>query len=236
MLRVRSITPIDVPPDELVRRQERYDRLTPPPVTVTLHNIGDGAPTALNTEADIRASDQRVTELASATDPERFDVVVPDCVLDPGVDGDAPVPVVGLLRLAAGHCGAFGLPFGSVTRNPAIGAELARRLRQYGLDRHHVGNDVLALDIEAIADDRRWQAALAAARDRFAQRGAAAVLNGCSAVDLADPQDESATAVASTTAPVVFDPTRLALQLLAAGHRAGFAVAGGRGRVLRVRT
>jgi Asp/Glu/hydantoin racemase len=212
MLRVRSITPIDVPADELARRQQRYDRLSPPGIAVTLDNIGDGAPRSLDTAADIRASDERVTRLARATDPRRFDVVVPDCVLDPGVEADAPVPVAGILRLAAGHCAAFRLPFGSVTRNPAIGEELERRLRQYGLDRRYTGNDVLALDFDSIADDARWRGAVAGARDRLAERGAVAVLNGCSAVDLGDD---------ASVGPVVLDPTRLALALLAAGAQAG---------------
>ena len=215
MLRVRSITPIDVPPTELARRQRRYDRLSPTGISVTLDNVGDRAPTALDTEADIRASDQLVAHLACDTDADRFDVVVPDCVLDPGIDAAAPVPVVGLLRLAAGHCAAVGTRFGAVTRNPAIGEELARRLRRYGLDASFVGNDVLDLGFDAIADDARWQAAVGVARDRLASQGARVVLNGCSAVDLGDD---------AAAGPVVFDPTRLALALLGAGEKAGFGI------------
>lgn len=214
MLRVRAITPIDVPPDELARRQRRYDRLSPSALELVLENIGADAPVALETDADVRASDTRVGELAAGTDPSAFDVVVPDCVLDPGVDASGPVPVVGLLRLAAGHLAAFGRPFGSVTRTRAIGDELERRLRGYGLDGSFVGNQVLDLDLDAIADDRRWHEALSAARDRLAERGAAAVINGCSAVDLGDADE----------GPVVVDPTALALALLAAGAEAGAVI------------
>lgn len=210
MLRVRAITPITVPPEELARRQARYDHLSPPGVEVTLDDIGPQAPATLDTVEAIRASDRLVAERACATDPHRFDVVLPDCVLDPGVEADAAVPVVGLLRLAASHVAALG-PFGSVTRNAAIGHELTRRLAQYGLGGVHVGNDVLDLGFDAITDDATWRAALGAARERLAARGATTVLNGCSAVDVGD----------RTGRPVVFDPTRLALALLSAGHSAG---------------
>lgn len=218
MLRVRAITPIDVPADELARRRRRYERLSPPGVHVTLDNIGAGVPSALEAEADIRASDDRVGRSAAGTDPSAFDVVLPDCVLDPGIDADAGVPVVGMLHLVAGHCAAFGRPFGSVTRNAAIGEELARRLERYGLDGGYVGNAVLDLDLAAIADDARWREAVTTARQRLAARGAAAVLNGCSAVELGDRVDDAA---------VVFDPTRLAVALLAAGAQAGFRSGGG---------
>ena len=218
MLRIRSITPITVPPDELERRQRRYDRLSPPGVTVTLDDIGPHAPATLDTADDIRRSDRLVAELACATDPRRFDMVLPDCVLDPGVEADAPVSVMGLLRLAAGHVAAMGV-FGSVTRNAAIGDELTRRLEQYRLDGAYAGNQVLDLDFDAIADEARWHAAIGGARDRLASRGAVTVLNGCSAVEVDD--GAAATDGPEAAVPVVFDPTRLALALLGAGHHAG---------------
>jgi hypothetical protein len=207
VLRVRAITPITVPPVELARRQARYDQFSPPGVQVTLDDIGPQAPATLDTAGAIRASDRLVAELARATDPERYDVVLPDCVLDPGVDADGPVPVVGLLRLAAGFAAALG-PYGSVTRNAAIGNELTRRLTSYGLGVAYVGNDVLDLGFDAITDDATWRAALGGAHERLTARGATTVLNGCSAVDVGGRD-------------VVFDPTRLALALLGAGHLAG---------------
>lgn len=211
VLRVRGITPIDVPPDELRRRQRRYDELSPPRVEVRLDNIGAAAPRSLDHETGIRASDGVVADAAAATAAGAADLVLPDCVLDPGIDATGSVPVVGLLRLAAGHCAAAGRPFGSVTRNAAIGAELERRLERYGLVERYVGNAVLDLDLEAISDAGRWAAAVDRALGDLGARGAAVVLNGCSAVDVDDGRD----------GPVLVDPTRLALALLGAGHAVG---------------
>ena len=216
MLRVRAITPITVPPAELVRRQARYDRFSPAGVAVTLEDIGPDAPSALDTPDDIRVSDRLVAGMACATDPHDFDVVLPDCVLDPGVDAGSTVPVVGMLRLSAGYAAALG-PFGSMTRNAAIGDELTRRLVSYGLDGVHAGNAILDLDFDAIADDARWRAAIGAALDRLAVCGAVSVLNGCSAVEL-DGVDAGSPADRD---PVPFDPARLALALLGAGRQAG---------------
>ena len=98
-----------------------------------------------------------------------------------------------------------------MTRNAATGDELALRLAAYRLDTRYVGTEELHLDVDAIADDSRWHEALAAACNRLADRGAVVVINGCSAVDLGD----------ASVGPVVVDPTRLALALLAAGTAAG---------------
>ncbi|WP_460348014.1 hypothetical protein [Actinoallomurus acanthiterrae] len=136
-------------------------------------------------------------------DPTTYDAVLPDCVLDPAVPGSS---VHGILRLTAGFLTGCGLPFGAVTRNPAIGAELADRLRAYGLDGGYVGGAVLGLDLAAVADDRRWNGALGEAVTGLADRGAAVVINGCSAVD-----------VATVSGVTVIDPTALTLRLLAVG-------------------
>lgn len=216
-MRLAAITPIRVPTDELARRQARYDRLAPPPMRVLLLNLdGPDAPAALDTAADIRRSDELVAAEARGLDPGTFDAVLPDCVLDPGVDrlaGQAPVAVCGMLRLTGAFLAGHGVAYGSVTRNPAIGDELADRLRAYQLDAAFVGNAVLDLDFAAVADDARWTAALHDAAAALAGKGAGAVINGCSAVDLSG----------GTPAPgaAVIDPTALALRLLAAGWTEG---------------
>ena len=207
-MKVRAITPIRVSDDELVRRQERYRRLAPPDVEIDLVNLPDGrdTPWQLDTPTAIDLSNGLVLEVALATDPTRYDAVLPDCVLDPAVArvADEPVPIVGILRLATGYLHGLGVRFSAVTRNQAIGDELVARLQHYGTAGSFAGLDVLDLDFAAIADDDRWHGALAPARLRAGERGATAVVNGCSAVDL--PEDEGGTAV--------LDPTRLALRLL----------------------
>src|ERR1051325_7028855 len=104
LVRIFSVTPIHVGDDELARRQARYDALSPPGVTVELRDIGAGAPVALNTGEDIRISESLVTRALRGA-PDGYDVLLPDCVLDPGVAalaGTLPVPVVGLLQLSLG--------------------------------------------------------------------------------------------------------------------------------------
>lgn len=253
-MRIRAITPIHVDPDEVARRQDRYDRLAPAPLTVELVDVGDDAPTSLETEADIRASDDVVARRVQDLRPAACDVVVPDCVLDPGIgarspaaadrggagsgvgdaggsgpgvangggsghgpgrgrggDGRGGPPVVGVLRLAAGHLDALGRPFASITRNEAIGAELERRLAEYGLDDRFLGNLVMDLDFAAVTDHERWTTAASAALGELARAGATAVINGCSAVD-AEPD---------RAGPALVDPVALALRLLATGVEVG---------------
>lgn len=197
-MRVAAVTPIRVSDAELGRRQARYDRLAPSPLRVRLHNLDDpSAPTALEDADAIRVSAELVSAAVERLDPATYDAVLPDCVLDPVVSG-AAAPVFGILRLTAGFLTGCGLRFGSVTRNAAIGAELADRLRAYGLDRTFAGNRVLGLDFAAVGDDARWRAAL---RDAAPDTGL--VVNGCSAVDPGPGQG------------AVVDPTALALRLLA---------------------
>lgn len=221
-LRVRAITPIHVSDDELARRAARYRRLAPPGVQIDLVDLSPDAPVQLSTREEIATSDELMRKAIAAIDPEQVDVVLPDCVLDPGVDSgprpDAQGPaVVGILQLSAGHLATLGVPFGAVTRNEAIGEELERRLVDYGLQTNSVGRRVLDLDLDAIADDARWNDALRSALDALGGEGAQAVLNGCSAVDV-ERVDHGAIPV---------DPTALAVQLLGTG--AAGALLGRRG-------
>ncbi|MEW2359479.1 aspartate/glutamate racemase family protein [Spirillospora sp. NPDC029432] len=211
MTRALAVTPIHLPAAEIARRQARYDRLAPPGLRIELRDVGPAAPEALDTEDAVRASEK---EVAAALERESagagFDLAFPDCVLDPAVP-DAVVepggpPVHGLLKLSAMHLAARGERFGAVVRNQAIGAELCRRLNGYGLKRYVAGVVVMDLPFDAIADTGAWNAALAEAVRELAERGATAVINGCSAVDV-EPADLPARIV---------DPTGLALGLMVA--------------------
>lgn len=212
-MRIFSITPIHVPDDELRRRQRRYDQVSPPGLTVELHDIGGHAPRALETPEDVRESGRCVVAALRDAGPG-YDALLPDCVLDPGVaelQGRLAVPVFGILRLTVGYAAATGRTVAGVTRNQAIADELAAVAAAYGFAGSLRGVSVLNLDLDAVADDARWVAALGTAVDGLADGGAELVVNGCSAVDL-----DGAVAY---RVPVV-DPTALALRLLAAGEAA----------------
>lgn len=206
-LKIRSVTPIHVGHEELARRQARYEEFSPPNVRVVLEDLPDhpSTPRQLASQEQIEASDAAVAEVLLDTDPAEYDLVMPDCVLDPGLDriraGRSGVPAVGLTELAAGFILGLGLRLAAVTRNEPIGEELERRLALYGLGAQWQGVEVLGLSFEDISDDARWNAALKAARDQKPE--AEAILNGCSAVD-----------VTVDDGTPVFDPTRLALRLL----------------------
>jgi Asp/Glu/hydantoin racemase len=205
-MRIFSVTPIHVGPDELSRRQERYASLLPPGVTLDLTDIGPRAPEALDTNEDVAASTAAVVE-ALRSAPQGYDVLMPDCVLDPGVSELAgELPVAGILQLSLGWQVLRGRRSGMVARNEAIAGELLARARAYGWEEHVSGVEVLGLGVEAIADHDQWHAALGAALDRF-DGDVTTVINGCSAV-----------AVDGERKVTVVDPTAIALRLLAAGE------------------
>ncbi|MDL4774053.1 MULTISPECIES: aspartate/glutamate racemase family protein [Thermomonosporaceae] len=208
-MRALAVTPIHLPAEEIRRRQARYDRLAPPGLRIELRDVGPAAPLALESEDSVRASEREVAATLDAAG-DGFDLAFPDCVLDPAVPaGPAAgparaVPVNGLLKLSAMHLAAKGVRFGAVVRNEAIGAELGRRLDAYGLAPHVAGIAVMELPFDAIADTAAWNAALVDAVGELAARGAAAVINGCSAVDVE----------AGPLPARVIDPTALALRLM----------------------
>ncbi|AXB41142.1 aspartate/glutamate racemase family protein [Amycolatopsis albispora] len=207
-MRALAVTPIHLPPEEIARRQSRYDRLAPPGLEIELRDVGPAAPSALDTDGSVRDSERAVAAALAAADGD-WAVAFPDCVLDPAVPervAAGPRPVHGLLKLSASQLAAKGERFGAVVRNEAIGRELRSRLGAYGLTPFLAGVRVLDLPFEAIADTAAWNAALGDAVRELAGQGATAVLNGCSAVDVT-PADLPARIV---------DPTALALAVLMA--------------------
>lgn len=203
-MRLLAITPIVVDEAELARRQARYDELAPDGVRVALERLEAG-PRALETEADIRASEEALLARYRQADPADWDGFLPDCVLDPLVDGAHGLgrPVFGIGRLAAGFVAAQGGRLGAVARNAAIAAELDRRLASYGVATV-APTAVLDLAVEDIADDAVWAAAVARTVDGL---DCDFVLNACSAVVVEQQR----------SAPYLLDPTAAALTLLA--HR-----------------
>ncbi len=204
-MRIFSVTPIHVEPDELTRRQDRYRSLLPAGVTLDLVDIGPDAPRALDADDDVRASEAAVIEALRAA-PDGYDVLLPDCVLDPGVaELCDELPVVGILQLSLGWQAIRRRHVGLVARNTAIADELKARAAVYGWSDYLDDVQVLGLGVEAIADHDHWTAGLHSALDRL-PGDVTTVINGCSAVPVDDYRSIS-----------VVDPTALALRLLVAG-------------------
>ena len=97
-----------------------------------------------------------------------------------------------------------GHRIGSVTRNEAIGAELVRRVEEYGYSANFVGNEVINLSFDAISNDDLWHGSLEIAVEKLAGKGASIVINGCSAVNL----------IESRLVVDVIDPAEMALKLI----------------------
>lgn len=207
-MRLLAITPICVDAEELARRQARYDRLAPVGVRVHLENLGSDsqAPRALETAADVEASEVVLLERYAASDVAGYDAFLPDCVLDPlvGRGLELGAPVLGIGRLTAQYLLALDATLGAVARNEAIASELDRKLASYGTP---LSLDTLVLDlsVDDIADDATWTGAVGRATSRL---DCDYVFNACSAVEVG----------AGGRRPLVVDPTAVALRLLGVQH------------------
>lgn len=207
-MRVRSITPISVDADELARRQQRYERMLPEGWTLDLENIPatPETPNQLASPEQIRASERVGVEAGRDTDTDRFDALLPDCVLDPGVvelDRVAGVPVLGITRLTAHFLAACGQRFGVITRNEVIGDEYRSVIERYGLAPYFDDVYVLGLSVDDIANDAIWNDSIERVATVAANNGTTILINGCSAVEVT---------VAGGSVRIV-DPTALAFQV-----------------------
>lgn len=209
MMRLLAITPLCVSDEELARRQQRYDRLAPPDVSVTLLNLGTGSevPRAFDTAADIAASEAALVQRFRAADAGGYgevDAYLPDCVLDPVVDlpdSGIATPVFGLLKLTAHFLLSLGATVGAVARNGPIARELDRKFASYGLGQLQGMTSVLGLSVEDISHDALWASAVTTHLQTI---DAEFVINGCSAVEVLNPAGR----------PRLVDPTATALKLL----------------------
>ena len=203
-MRVIAITPVHVTDEELERRQARYDRISPDGLKVDLINFSELEPESLETSLDILKSDLGVALVLNSLNRDAFDFLMPDCVLDPGFRQDGDEFVVGMLECVMSELKNSGHQVGSVTRNEAIGAELARRIEEYGYSANFVGNEVINLSFDAISNEDLWHETMQIAVEKLASRGATIVVNGCSAVNL----------VGARSALEVIDPAEIALRLI----------------------
>jgi Asp/Glu/hydantoin racemase len=129
------------------------------------------------------------------------------------------VPLVGILRLAAGHLASLGESFAAVTRNRAIGDELRRRIDDYGLSHYLSSVELLDVDFCLVSDHTGWAGAMEPLVSSLSARGVTRLLNGCSAVEISDRHQGGVE---------VIDPTELAIQLLGVAFNTGLI--GGTGK------
>lgn len=207
-MKIRSITPIRVSAEEVQRRQSRYDKLMPEGWTLRLENLPASAesPEQLGSPEDIFASERIGLLMGQTTKPEEFDVLLPDCVLDPALqilDSIASVPALGITRLSAYFLAACGLKFGVITRNKAIGDAYLAVIQSYGLEKYFDQVHVLNLSVEDIADDVKWNDAVEVVARKAAANETSILINGCSAVEVS-------THAGKVT---IIDPTALALRV-----------------------
>ncbi len=211
-MKLRAVPPLVLEPDELARRQERYSLLAPTPLEVEMVNLTSG-PTQLNTDYEVRWSEDEVYNEAMRTPWRDYDGVLLDCVLDPALErleAEAPGPVVGITRVSAGYLAGLGHRFAAVARNDAIAREFGKRLVDFGHESRLAAVETLDLSFESIALPDAWQAALGPIVERLGPGGVDSVLNGCSAVEVR-PSD----------GPAVVEPMALALELTAAAAERG---------------
>lgn len=193
-VRVKAIAPIALPPDRLAWRAERYRALgrAAGGLDIELVNLtGPDAPPSLDSDDAVAASYGLIRAESLRTNPAEFDVVLPDCVLDPGVEAgpsaDDPVPSAGILKLVGFQLAAAGRLFSAVTRNDVIGRELERKVAEYGLSDYFVGVDTIDGGISLVSDGQEWMNRLRSVTEGVRAKKAGTIFNGCSAVDVENP-------------------------------------------------
>jgi len=218
-LRVKAIAPIALPADQLAWRAQRYRALGQAAggLDIRLVNLaGPDAPPSLDSDDAVQASSGLIRAEILRTDPAEFDVALPDCVLDPGVEAgpaaDDPVPSAGLLKLVGYQLAAAGRTFSAVTRNDVIGRELERKVTEYGLADYFAGVDTIDGDISLVSDEQEWMNRLRSVTEGERAKKAGTIFNGCSAVDVQDPV---------VNGVFILDPTPAALRLLQVAAESG---------------
>lgn len=208
-MKIVALTPAHVGAEETGRRQARYDQFADGRFEVLVVDQPDrpDVPHSFDTPELIASSQPRVVEQAEAWTFADDEVVMPDCILDTSLESleEGTTPAYGILRLNVRAFQGLGLKYGAVARNTAVGNALDARIRGYDASDSYCGTAILDLPTEAVKDTERWNAALAEHVQKLADAGAEVVINGCSAVDVADER---------WAIPVV-DPTRLAIDLIA---------------------
>ena len=182
-------------------------------------NLSRG-PRRLETESDVRWSEDEVYDEVMRTRWDDYEAILLDCVLDPALERlerDSRLPVVGITRATSAYLSGLGHRFAAVARNAAIAEELRSRIVAFGHEASLVSVDVLDLSFEDIAKPELWSAALEPIVERFGPDAVDSVLNGCSAVEVHEGRG-----------PAVVEPMALTFELTAVAARRGLLASSAR--------
>ncbi len=186
--RVKIITPLQVDDVDLNRRRRRYGERASGDTEIEVVGLGAG-PYALETAADLAASDDAVFEEGVKTGPNECDAVLIDCIFDPAVDrlrDVLPMPVFGPLRTALPLLSLVAPRFGIIARGKDHGALFTELVDRYGHGDQLIAVRTLALPYPEAKDPERFGAAMREQLKRIVEDdGARAVVMGSTTMALA---------------------------------------------------
>jgi allantoin racemase len=185
--RVKIITPLQVDDVDLNRRRRRYGERASGDTEIEVVGLGAG-PYALETAADLAASDDAVFEEGAKTGPNEFDAVLIDCIFDPAVDrlrDVLPMPVFGPLRTALPLLSLVAPRFGIIARGKDHEALFTELVDRYGHGDQLIAVRTLALPYAEAKDPERFGAAMREQLKRIIEDdGARAVVMGSTTMAL----------------------------------------------------
>ena len=132
-IRVKIITPLQVDDVDLKRRKRRYGERASDDTEIEVVGLSTG-PCALETSADLAASDDAVYEEGIKIGPNECDAVLIDCIFDPAVDrlrAVLPMPVFGPLRTTLPLLALVAPRFGIIARGKDHGALFTELVDRY---------------------------------------------------------------------------------------------------------
>jgi allantoin racemase len=186
-LRVRVVSPLGASPDDLARRQRRYQEHAGPGTVVTVANL-QGGPAALDSAADVEASAAAMLAQERLVGREGCDAILVDCVFDPAVAAIGKVtsvPTFGPTHLTLPRVTAVARGFSIVARSQAQCELLAELVDGYGFGHALRSLRALGITYEEAKRPEVFEAAMGARlRDAVRRDGAEAVVMGSTTMAL----------------------------------------------------
>jgi Asp/Glu/hydantoin racemase len=161
-MRVKIVTPIQVDENDLTRRQRRYRERATPGTHIELVALSRG-PVALESQADLDASEAAVYEAVMGLDVGECDAVLIDCIFDPAVrrlEAELPIPVFGPLRTVVAQLPLIAPNFGLVARARGHDAVFEALIEGYGGSSRLAGIRTLDLPYEQAKQPALFEAAM----------------------------------------------------------------------------
>ena len=160
--RIKIITPLQVDDVDLNRRRRRYNERASSDTEIEVVGL-DAGPYALETAADLAASDDAVFEEGIKTGPNECDAVLVDCIFDPAVDRLRDVlamPVFGPLRTTLPLLSLVAPRFGVIARGKDHGALFTELVDRYGYGDQLITVRTLSLTYTEVKDPECFDAAM----------------------------------------------------------------------------